>query len=489
MLRAFEVPVGDALLDVDLGEQRRSVACGLVGIDHRFDQRVGSEAVGSVQPRAGGFAQRVEVPDRGLAVGVDLHPAAAVVRCGRHGNPVAGDVDADRKAFFVDVGEVTADGSGVFVRDVEVDEVRAPLGHFAVDGAGHHVARRQRFHRVVFVHELLAGRQAQDGSETPHGLRDEEVGFLAGVVERRGVELDELHVLGDGLGAVAHGDAVARGDDRVGGRGVDVAAAARGDDGELGEHGLDLVGGEVEHIGAEAGQPARMARDEFAQVVLRQEVDGEMVFQHRDAGVPANRLDQRPFDLGAREVFVVEDAGFGMPALAVQLETSVGSPVEARAPFDQVADQLRGPAYDQSDGLFVAFAGSADQGVVDMFFECVGGVGHRADAALCKVGIALVHFALRDDRDMPVGRGLERERKARCAGTDNQKVGFHSFVSNYATQSYKKCPVIGPSAGKNLCKNRAIRCGCPFLSAIFPCAAGHIRIFSYFCHDTTLIIL
>ena len=81
-----------------------------------------------------------------------------------------------------------------------------------------------------------------------------------------------------------------------------------------------------------------MARDEFAQVVLRQEVDGEMVFQHRDAGVPANRLDQRPFDLGAREVFVVEDAVFGMPALVVQFESAVGGFVEACAPFDQVAD-------------------------------------------------------------------------------------------------------------------------------------------------------
>ena len=82
-----------------------------------------------------------------------------------------------------------------------------------------------------------------------------------------------------------------------------------------------------------------------------------------------------------------------------------------RAPFDQVADQLRSTFHDQLDGCLVAFAGSADQGVADMFFEGVGSIGHRADAALCVVGIALVHFALRDDRDMPVGRGLERERK------------------------------------------------------------------------------
>ena len=323
----------------------------------------------AVESRAGGFAQSVEPLDGGLPVGIDPHRRRSSSGRRGDGDPVLRDVDADREALLVDVGEVAADGIGVLVRHVEVDEVLAAACHFAVDGPGHDVARCERFHRVILVHEFLARLQAQDGPETAHGLRDEEVGFLARVVERRGVELDVLHVLGDGLGAVAHGDAVARGDDRVGGRGIDIAAAARGDDGELGEHGLDLVGGEVEHIGAEAGQPARMARDEFAQVVLRQEVDGEMVFQHRDAGVPANRLDQRPFDLGAREVFVVEDAGFGMPALAVQFESAVGGFVEACAPFDQVADQLRSTFHDQLDGCLVAFAGSADQGVADMFFR------------------------------------------------------------------------------------------------------------------------
>ena len=282
---------------------------------------------------------------------------------------------------------------------------------------------------MVFVHELLAAGQAQDGSEAAHGLGDEEVGLLAGVVERGGVELDELHVFGDRLGAVAHGDAVARGDDRIGGRGVDVAAAARGDDGEFGQHGLDFVRFEIQDVGSEAGQAAGVARDELAQMVLRQQVDGEAVFEYGDAGMPADRLDERPFDLGARQVLVVEDAVLGVAAFAVQLETPVGSLVEARTPFDQVPNQLRRPAHDQSDGLFVAFARAADQRVADVFLESVGGVGYRADAALRIVGVALVHFALRHDGDVSVGGGFERERKARRAGTDNQKVGFHSFAS------------------------------------------------------------
>ena len=83
-------------------------------------------------------------------------------------------------------------GLGVLVRHVEVDEVGTPFGHLAVDGAGHHVARREGFHRVVFVHELLAVGQPQDGPEAAHGFGDQEVGLLAGVVERRGFSVIAL---------------------------------------------------------------------------------------------------------------------------------------------------------------------------------------------------------------------------------------------------------------------------------------------------------
>lgn len=74
----------------------------------------------------------------------------------------------------------------------------------------------------------------------------------------------------------------------------------------------------------------------------------KMVFENRDVGVLAYRGYQGPFDLSAREVLVVEDTMFGMSAFAVEFEASVGCLVEFRAPGDQVADQLRGPANYQS---------------------------------------------------------------------------------------------------------------------------------------------
>ncbi len=428
MLRPLEVPVGNSLLNLGPADQRGDVGGRLVGIDQRLDQRVRGQPVGAVQPRAGGFAQRIESLDGGLAVAVDLHAAAAVVGGRRDGYPVLGDVDADRETLLVDVGEVSADRFGLLVGDVEIYEVFAPPGHLAVDGAGHHVARSQRLHGVVLVHELLARLEAQDGSEAAHGLRDEEVGLLAGVVEGGGVELDELHVLGDRLRTVAHGYPVARRHDGVRGRGVDVAAAARRHDGELREHGLDLVGPLVEDVGAEAGQPAGVASDELAQMVLRQQVDGEMVLQHGDVRMVSDRLDQCPFDFGPRQILMVEDAVLRVAAFAVELVASVGSLVESGSPFDQVGDQLRSPSHDQLDGLFAALSGAADHRVANVFLECIGGIGDRADTALGVVGVRFLHFALRHDGDVTVGGGLQGEAESGRARADNQKVGFHTVI-------------------------------------------------------------
>ena len=112
---------------------------------------------------------------------------------------------------------------------------------------------------------------------------------------------------------------------------------------------------------------------------------------------------------------------------AVEFEPSVGCLVEARAPGDQVADQLGSAPYDQFDGFLTALSGSADQRVADVLLERVGGVGYRADAALGVVGVAFLDFALGHDGNVSVGGGFQRERKTCGAGTDDQKVGFHGF--------------------------------------------------------------
>lgn len=84
------------------------------------------------------------------------------------------------------------------------------------------------------------------------------------------------------------------------GRGrIDVAAAAGGHHREFRQQRLDGVRRQVEHIGAEAGDAPRVTRDELAQMVLREQIDGIVPLQQRDIGVTPHGRHQRPFDLGA----------------------------------------------------------------------------------------------------------------------------------------------------------------------------------------------
>ena len=147
--------------------------------------------------------------------------------------------------------------------------------------------------------------------------------------------------------------------------------------------------------------------------MLRQQVDGVVPFQQGDVGMTPHRSHQRTFDLGARQVLVVQDAVLRVAPLAVQLEPPVGRLVEARAPCDQVADQLGSTAHHQLHGGRIAFSGAAHQRIADVFFERVGGIRHRTDTALRIVGVALVQFAFGDDGDTAVFGRFEREAQTR----------------------------------------------------------------------------
>ena len=93
---------------------------------------------------------------------------------------------------------------------------------------------------------------------------------------------------------------------------------------------------------------------------------------------------------------------------------------------DQVVDQLGRTAHDLLHGLRVALASAADERVANMLLERVGRVGHRADAALCVVRIALVDLAFGHERHMTVSSRLERETESCGPRPDNQEIGFHN---------------------------------------------------------------
>ena len=77
--------------------ERLSVRDGLGGKpggNNAFEQGVAGEAVGSVQPGAGGFAQGVELRQGGSTAGVGSDAAAGIVLHGADGDGLARDVQA-----------------------------------------------------------------------------------------------------------------------------------------------------------------------------------------------------------------------------------------------------------------------------------------------------------------------------------------------------------------------------------------------------------
>ena len=222
---------------------------------HAFQQRVAGQAVGAVQAGAGGLADGVQARHVGAARQVGEHAAAGVVRRRHHRDRLARDVDAQLQAARVGCwGSARAGRPAALVRDVEVHAVQPVLLHLEVDGARHHVARRQLGARVVRRHEAASpSGSLQQAAFAAHRLADQE-GLGVRVVQAGRVELDELHVRHPAARAPGHGDAVAGGGVGVGGVEVDLAGAAGGQDGVRRAEGQHLVGGLVERVQAQAGR-------------------------------------------------------------------------------------------------------------------------------------------------------------------------------------------------------------------------------------------
>ena len=318
---------------------------------------------------------------------------------------------------------------GLLVGDVEVDEVVARHLHLVVDGACHDVARRKAAPLVIFLHELFAALRAQHRAVAAHGLGYQEAGRLAGVVERRGVELHELHVLYHTLGAEDHGYAVARGDDWVGSDLIDVADAAGGHHGEFGQESDDLVGLLVHHIGAVAAYIVHPRLVGASQMVLGDNVDGKVLFVDVDVGMILDLRDERALNLEAGVVEMVQDAELGVTALAVQVEVAVGALVERRAPRQQLLYLRRSLGYHLLHHLGVADEGAGYVRVADVLLVVVRLIGDGRDAALCKRSVGDVERRFRNERHAALGGHLERERQAGRSRPYHQKVINLSHLS------------------------------------------------------------
>ena len=288
--------------------------------------------------------------------------------------------------------------------------VDALVEHGAGHGPGHDVARRQ------LVHEPLAPGVAEQGAVAAEGLGQQGPGHL-GVVEGGGVELDELQVGYGHAGPQGHGHPVAGGLRRVGGDGVELAEAARG---QQRVPGPDLPHHARRVDGHHAPAPPP----------LDDQVEGEPLLHHRRGG-GLDRLHQRPLDLHAGGGPAgVHDPRHRVATLPGQGQLAVGVPVEHRPEGDQVLDPRRPLVDEHPHRIGVAQAGAGGQGVGPVQ---VGGVGvaaeHRGHAALGPTGGRLVEVALGEHADPQAGIAvggdggrLHRGRKPGDAAAQDQEI-------------------------------------------------------------------
>mmetsp|Transcript_37468 Transcript_37468/g.94563 ORF Transcript_37468/g.94563 Transcript_37468/m.94563 type:complete len:610 (-) Transcript_37468:711-2540(-) len=322
-----------------------------------LQQGVGGQAVGAVQARARHLAAGVQPLHIGLSQQTSCHAATRVVLRRQHGDGVLGDVEAQLRALGRNVGEVVQHLLGGLVRDVEKHVRVAALHQLVVDRARHDVTRRQLHPLgVVLRHEPLAAQVVQLATLTAYRLRNEEGAALAGgVVQRGGVELDELHVAHARVRAERHGDAIAGRHVRVGGVGVHLArATARQHGGQRDEpgHGHCAL---VQHVGAKAVR--------HALVLVRHQVHRQVVLKEADVGVRARGGQQRALNLAPRQVRRVHHAPLGVAALLGQVQAAVLVARELGAHLHQLQHTRRPLAAHHLHGLRVVEEGASDDGV------------------------------------------------------------------------------------------------------------------------------
>ena len=313
----------------------------------------------------------------------------------------------------------------VLVGNVEIHMVHTIFLHLAIDGTRHNVARSQRPTLVILVHEGCSVGQFQYAAVATHGLGDEVSGMgLAGVVERCGVKLHKLHILHRSLGAVNHGLTVARGHHRVGGCLVHGATSARAHHGNLAQVGVYPVLC-VEHIGAIAVNEWRATGYPRTQVVLRNDLHGEVVLLDVNIGIGAHSGHQGALNLSSRVVGMVQYAELRVSSLTVKVKLAIGLLVELRSPLHQLADLFGRFCHHLTHSRRVADVVAGNHGVVDVFFKIVFlKVGHRRHATLREARIGLIERCFADDANLSFFRlgHFQGVAHACYTGANDQKV-------------------------------------------------------------------
>ena len=319
------------------------------------------------------------------------------------------------------------------VADVEVRARRARLVHHLVDAARDDVARRQRAVRVVVEHELAPAGVHQPRALAAQRLRQQEP--LAAVIERRRVELHELHVEAARARPVRHRHAVAAGPARVRRVQVDAAQAAGREDGLLRQQRLHLPGRLIEDVCADAGR-RRVDVERVARVVGEgEQIHRGLSGEDRRARLAAHGREHGLLDGAPGAVGVMDDAREGVRGLGREVKLAARQAVERHTGVvdQELLDQARALAAEQLHRRRIAEAGASRHDVGRQPLRGVAGPPVD-DAALRLPGVGVLGadaLGQHDDAGAPARRG-ESRRASGQAAPDHEDVDgcAHESKSN-----------------------------------------------------------
>ncbi len=188
-------------------------------------------------------------------------------------------------------------------------------------------------------------------------------------------------------------DAVARGGVGVGRVEVDLAGAARGEDGRPGPQRLHPALADVQHVGPVAAvvrEPELAAGDE---------VDRDVPLEDLDVGVALDLLDQGALHGVARGVGRVDDAPVAVAPLPVQVQLLRAARLagERHALVHQPVDRRPAALDHEADRVVVAEPAAGHVRVADVVVHGIGAVQHGGDAALGVGGGAFEELVLGDE--------------------------------------------------------------------------------------------
>ena len=165
---------------------------------------------------------------------------------------------------------------------------------------------------------------------------------LSRVEQTRRVELDELHILHRTLGTIDHRNAVTGRNLGVGRCRIDSACSTGCHERDTAQVGVYLLRLGVEDIRTVALDIGGATGYPYAQMMLRDDLYGEMILQHFDIGVIAHRSHQTALDLKSRVVRMVQNSELRVSAFPMQVKRAILFLVEVNTPMHQFFDSLRG---------------------------------------------------------------------------------------------------------------------------------------------------